>query len=254
MQRFFGVIPARYASSRFPGKPLVDIHGKSMIQRVYEQSLKSSILDDLIVATDDSKIEKHVKSFGGNVILTSDKHLSGTDRCTEVAQKKHWFDPASAKDVLINIQGDEPFLNPGQIDVFRTVFKNKEVQIATLVRMLKDPALIKKDSIIKVVFDKNSKALYFSRSPIPFVRDKKPDEWPKSHAFYHHIGIYAFRLDVLQQISILKRSKLETAESLEQLRWMENGFSIHVEKTEHETISIDTPDDLRRLENNINVK
>lgn len=240
---FIGIIPARYASSRFPGKPLVDMKGKSMIRRVYEQVV--DVLDDVWVATDDQRIEEAVRAFGGKVVMTSDKHRSGTDRCWEAYQ--HVGKPY---DVIVNIQGDEPFIDPRQIQTLKECFSDSEVNIATLVKpFLRDDdfeAKLFNPNTPKVVFNKKQEALYFSRSVIPYVRGAKHTEWLKTTTFYKHIGLYAYRAQTLSELTQLPQSSLELAESLEQLRWIENGYRIKVGITELETIGIDTPEDLER--------
>lgn len=240
---FAGIIPARFASTRFPGKPLVDIGGKSMIQRVYEQV--SKVLNDVYVATDDERIYDAVVAFGGKVIMTSDQHRSGTDRCYEAYTKL----PAEF-DVIINIQGDEPFIQPSQIEALKMCFEDETTQIATLVKPI---AVSETDSLLfnpnspKVVLDKNSCALYFSRSPIPYRRGAEEKDWASLHTYYKHIGIYAYRTQVLAEITSLEPSILEMAESLEQLRWLENGYKIKVGFTDVETVGIDTPEDLEKV-------
>lgn len=241
--KFIGIIPARYASSRFPGKPLADMDGKPMIQRVYEQVIKA--VDDVCVATDDERIEAAVKAFGGKVVMTSDKHRSGTDRCFEAYQKI-----GKGFDVVINIQGDEPFIHPEQIETIKGCFTDDEIQIATLVKPFRpdddfETTLFNPNSP-KVVVNKKMEAMYFSRSIIPYIRGKKYTEWLPNHTFYKHIGMYAYRADVLAEITALPQSTLELAESLEQLRWLENGYKIKVGITEQETIGIDTPADLEK--------
>lgn len=238
-----GIIPARYASTRFPGKPLVDIQGKSMIRRVYEQALQSKALNSVVVATDDERIFKEVESFGGEVVMTAGYHKNGTERCVEAlekANKNKW-------DVVVNIQGDEPFIHPEQINKVVDCFKNDSVQIATLARFLNEEKELNNPSAIKVVRKANGEALYFSRSPIPYYRDAKGEEWVKKHQYLKHIGIYAFRSEVIKKIVKLSPSPLELAESLEQLRWMENGYPIFVDITDKEAISIDTPEDLQKI-------
>jgi len=242
-----GIIPARFASTRFPGKPLADIGGKPMIQRVYEQAEQAQALNAVYVATDDARIFDVVKNFGGNAVMTSDKHPSGTDRCLEAFQKIN--DPASDQDVVVNIQGDEPFIDPGQIDAVCSFFENKETMIATLAKKIVSEQELFNPFINKVVLSAKHQALYFSRSPIPFLRNIKKEDWVKKHDFYKHIGIYAYRAGVLAEIARLKPSPLEKAESLEQLRWLENGYSIHVGITAVESIAIDTPDDLSKITN-----
>lgn len=239
--KFIGIIPARYASTRFPGKPLADMDGKPMIQRVYEQVIQA--VDEVCVATDDERIEAAVKAFGGKVVMTSDKHRSGTDRCFEAYQKI-----GKGFDVVINIQGDEPFIHPEQIETIKSCFTDEQVQIATLVKPFFpdddfESTLFNPNSP-KVVVNKKMEAMYFSRSIIPYIRGKQYTEWLPSHTFYKHIGMYAYRADVLAEITALPQSTLELAESLEQLRWLENGYKIKVGITRQETIGIDTPEDL----------
>lgn len=236
-----GVIPARYDSSRFPGKPLVVIDGKSMIQRVYEQCLKSISINKLIVATDDQRIADHVRLFGGNVTLTSNKHQSGTDRCAEVADNYHEFD------ILINIQGDEPMINPNQIDLLCKCFDNPQASIATLVKKIGSNDELFNENTPKVILNKNSEAILFSRTAIPFLRGKARENWIEKYTFYKHIGIYGFKTETLKILSNLPLSALESAEALEQLRWIENGYRIHAAITDHESQAIDTPEDLEKL-------
>jgi 3-deoxy-manno-octulosonate cytidylyltransferase (CMP-KDO synthetase) len=244
MLKFAGIIPARYASTRFPGKPLVMIHGKTMIQRVYNQA--SKVLDYVCVATDDTRIENEVTRFGGKVIMTSPNHQSGTDRCAE-AIGTFSLQSGSRFDVVINIQGDEPFIQPAQIEKLIKCFDHPDTQIATLVKPVSSVEDIFNPNCVKVVFDKNHRALYFSRSPIPYIRGKENSVWNTDHQFFKHLGIYAYRTDVLEEITRLQQGALELAESLEQLRWLENGYRIMVEETGFETISIDTPDDLDKI-------
>ncbi|HTI58023.1 3-deoxy-manno-octulosonate cytidylyltransferase [Mucilaginibacter sp.] len=239
--KILGIIPARYASTRFPGKPLVDIAGKSMIQRVYEQSKKCHLLTDVIVATDDERIYYHVTGFGGKAVMTSTEHQSGTDRCAEVAGKYPEFD------IIINIQGDEPYINPEQISNVALCFDNADTQIATLVKKIQTEQELFNPNSPKVILNKNSEAIYFSRSPLPHIRGHEQADWLNHFAYYKHTGIYGYRADVLQQITKLPISSLEKAESLEQLRWVENGYRIKVAKTELETHAIDTPEDLEKL-------
>ncbi len=236
-----GLIPARYGSSRFPGKPLVDIGGKTMIRRVYEQVLKTKSIDRAIVATDHTRIMAEVESFGGEAIMTSPTHTSGTERCAEVIQKLD-----EEFQVIINIQGDEPFIDPDQIDMLANMFLEDNVEIATLSKKITDVSDITNINVVKVVVGNNNQALYFSRSPIPFLRGKEVEKWIHNFTFYKHIGIYGYRDKALNKIVKLLPGKLEQAESLEQLRWLENGFSIFVKETTSESISIDTPDDLKK--------
>lgn len=240
--KFIGIIPARYASTRFPGKPLADICGKTMIERVYRQVKKA--LDDVCVATDDNRIADAVKSFGGNVVMTSETHRSGTDRCYEA-----YLNTGSNADVIINIQGDEPFIDPSQIEEIKKCFDDTATQIATLARPF-DPQLgvdaLFNPNTPKLVFDENMFAMYFSRSVIPYLRGVDKEEWAKKMQYYTHIGMYAYRADILQQITRLPQSSLELAESLEQLRWLQNGYKIKVGISACGTIGIDTPEDLER--------
>jgi 3-deoxy-manno-octulosonate cytidylyltransferase (CMP-KDO synthetase) len=236
-----GVIPARYESSRFPGKPLVDIVGKSMIQRVYEQCSKSTSLSKLIVATDDQRIADHVISFEGNVILTSSKHQSGTDRCAEVANNSPEFD------ILVNIQGDEPMINPNQIDLLCKCFENPQASIATLVKKISSNEELFNENTPKVILNKNNEAILFSRTAIPFIRGKAREDWIEHYTFYKHIGIYGFKTKTLKNLGNLPLSGLESAEALEQLRWIENGYRIHAAITDEESQAIDTPQDLEKL-------
>jgi 3-deoxy-manno-octulosonate cytidylyltransferase (CMP-KDO synthetase) len=241
MMKVLGVIPSRFASTRFPGKPLVDIMGKSMIQRVYDQVSLAESLDDIIVATDDQRIFDHVQDFGGMVMMTSSNHHTGTDRCNEVSEKLSGFD------LVINIQGDEPIIDAAQIDLVIKCFKNPKCQIATLVKPIDKIDLLHDLSKIKAVLDTNGKALYFSRQAIPFQK-MDPLNWLSGHQYWQHIGIYAYRTDVLKSIAKLEPSSLELAESLEQLRWLENGFEIYTSVTQHDSISVDIPEDLTRVE------
>jgi 3-deoxy-manno-octulosonate cytidylyltransferase (CMP-KDO synthetase) len=239
--KILGIIPARYESSRFPGKPLIDIAGISMIRRVYEQTLKSTSLSKVVVATDDKRIYDHVKSFGAEVMMTSDKHLSGTDRCGEIALNYPEFD------ILVNIQGDEPLIDPLQIDLLCTCFNKADTSIATLVKKVVSEDELFNENTPKVIINKQLEAVYFSRSTIPFLRGIKHENWLRSHTFYKHIGIYAFRNRTLSEIIQLPVSTLEKAESLEQLRWIENGYKIQVAITELESQAIDTPEDLQKI-------
>lgn len=239
--KVLGIIPARYASSRFPGKPLVDIAGKSMIRRVYEQAKKCIHLSDVIVATDDERIYKHVHDFGGVATMTSPDHQSGTDRCAEVALKHPEYT------VIINIQGDEPYIDPEQISKLAACFNDTGTQIATLIKKVLTGHELFNTNSPKVLVNKLSEAIYFSRSPLPHIRGQEQSNWLASYTYFKHIGIYGYRADVLQQITRLPVSSLEKAESLEQLRWIENGFRIKVAETELETYAIDTPEDLQNL-------
>lgn len=245
--KILGIIPARYASTRFPGKPLALINNKPMIRHVYERAIKAKSLTEVFVATDDKRIEDAVLNFGGKVIMTSEKNRSGTDRCMEAYEKLE--KQGKSFDVVINIQGDEPYIHPEQIDLAASCFNNPDVNIATLAIKLKSEEELFNPNIIRVVFDIHKKALYFSRNPIPFVRNFEKKDWSSQHQYFKHLGIYAYRPQVLRQITMLDTSPLEQAESLEQLRWLENGFKIHVEITEFESIAVDTPEDLLKFLN-----
>lgn len=242
-----GIIPARYASSRFPGKPLVEINGKPMIQRVYEQAKKASAINQVIVATDDERILKFVEGFGGNVILTSEHHKSGTDRCNEVVEKLK----SKNKDfeVIVNIQGDEPYINPEQINQVVSCFSDPNVKIATLAKQISSTDELFNNNINKVIFDKFNNAIYFSRFAIPFQQNVPAEKWLEKVNYFKHVGIYAYRSATLSEITSLKRSKLEISESLEQLRWLENGYKIRVMQTDFESIAVDTPEDLSKFLN-----
>lgn len=239
--QIIGIVPARYASTRFPGKPLVDIAGKTMIQRVYEQALKAKSLSKVVIATDDERIADEVKKFGGEFVFTSTHHQSGTDRCAEVIEQYPDFD------IVINIQGDEPFIEPEQIELLASCFHEEKVQLATLIKPIQSQESIYNPNSPKVVIDVNGRAMYFSRSPIPFIRNGEPGVWAEKHQFYKHVGIYGYRKASLLAITKLPPSSLETAESLEQLRWIENGFYIQTKITDFETVAIDTPADLLKL-------
>jgi 3-deoxy-manno-octulosonate cytidylyltransferase (CMP-KDO synthetase) len=241
--QFAGIIPARYASKRFPGKPLVLIRDKTVVQRVYEQVNNS--VDTLFVATDDKRIYDEVLKFGGKAIMTSADHQSGTDRCAEAVEGI--MEQTGKKiDIVINIQGDEPFIKPEQIDLLKSCFTDKDVEIATLVRKINPGEDIFNPNQPKVILDSEGNAIYFSRAAIPFFRDAEPAEWSYRYVYYKHIGLYAYRTDVLKRITRLPVSPLEMAESLEQNRWIENGFRIKTTMTKWESIGIDTPDDLQR--------
>ena len=241
--KILGIIPARYASTRFPGKPLTMINGKSMIQRVYEQSLKSGLLSDVVVATDDQRIFEAVVAFGGKVMMTSSEHNSGTDRCCEIVEKI-----GDKYDAVVNIQGDEPFINPEQINQIATLISSEESQIASLCKPIKNEDELFDENVVKVVIDNKGKALYFSRQTIPFLRkvDKDEKTWMQARTFYKHIGIYAYKVNVLKEIAALKQSGLELSECLEQLRWLENSYAIKMGVTEFESYSIDTPQDVEK--------
>lgn len=242
--KFLGIIPARYASTRFPAKPLAMLGGKTVIQRVYEQV--AGVLDEAYVATDDERIESAVKAFGGKVVMTSVDHKSGTDRCYEACTKI-----GGDFDVVVNIQGDEPFIQPSQLNALKACFDDPTAQIATLVKpfsVTDSFEALENVNSPKVVVNTNWNAIYFSRSIIPYQRNADKLEWLKGHTYYKHIGLYAYRKEVLKEITSIPQSSLEIAESLEQLRWIENGYKIKVGVTEVETIGIDTPEDLARAE------
>lgn len=289
--KILGVIPARFASTRFLGKPLIDIDGKSMIQRVYEQAKKCKSLAHVVVATDDARIFDHVKSFGGDVLMTAETHQSGTDRCAEVVEKLNFelqtafLDSDSAPVIgkitphfegiftaVINIQGDEPFIQPEQIEKIADILRGGKIKneklkmknrvnvetpnlkletsafdIATLAKKIIRQEDVENPNVVKVVCDSSGRALYFSRSPLPFLRNIDRENWSKSGQFFKHIGLYGYKTSVLLDIARLAPSNLEKLESLEQLRWLENGFSIGVAETDLETIGIDTPEDLVKL-------
>lgn len=238
---FIGIIPARYSSSRFPGKPLAKLGGKIVIQRVYEQV--SKVLGNVWVATDDERISDAVKTFGGNVVMTRADHKSGTDRIEEAYAKIGKQTP-----VIINVQGDEPFIHPEQIESVMKCFDDPQTQIATLGIRFKSIEAVRNVNSPKIVVDNNGYAMYFSRSIIPFVRGVDESEWLSHYPFLKHLGMYAYRADVLKAVTSLPQSSLEKAESLEQLRWLQNGFRIKVAETNFETVGIDTPDDLKRAE------
>lgn len=237
-----GIIPSRYASTRFPGKPLAMIKGKTMIRRVVEQAWKSK-LDAVVVATDDMRIADEVLSFGGRYVLTNPNHQSGTDRCCEALDMLD-----EQFDAVVNIQGDEPFIDPRQINLLVDLISQKETQLASLAKRIDEEDDLFSPNAVKVVMDHEGKALYFSRSPIPFMRNLAQNQWLEKGAFYQHIGIYAYKAAVLRQIAKMQPSKLELAESLEQLRWLENGLSIRMAVTDAINVSIDIPSDLLKAE------
>lgn len=232
-----GIIPARYGSTRFEGKPLALINGKMMIQRVYEQAKKADKLSEVVVATDDERIYNAVVGFGGKAVMTSTKHKSGTDRCCEVVDKI-----GNGFDAVINIQGDEPYINPQEINQIAELISDKDTQLASLCKPVYDEEELMSPNAVKVVFDKNGKALYFSRFAIPYLRNQI------ERTFYKHIGIYAYKCDVLKKVAALPQSGLELAESLEQLRWLENGYTVRMGVTEFESFSVDVPDDIVKIE------
>lgn len=239
MMKVLGIIPARFASTRFPGKPLVDIDGKTMIQRVWEQAGKSA-LDELVVATDNTEIYNHVVAFGGQACMTKESHVSGTDRCYEALELL-----AKRFDYVINIQGDEPFIDPEQINLLIRVLDGK-TEIATLIKSITNAETLFNPNIVKVVTATTGDALYFSRATVPYLRNTPKEDWLSSYTFYKHIGMYAYRCDILEAITKLPVASLETAESLEQLRWLTHGYKIKVVETNIETIGIDAPADIER--------
>lgn len=238
-----GIIPSRYASKRFPGKPLANLGGKSIIQRVYEQAQKA--LSTVYVATDDIRIEKEVKRFNGKVIQTSADHQSGTDRIAEAIRRIEDKEQMEWE-IVINIQGDEPFIQISQIEEILNCFYQPDTAIATLVKAIEKNEDVFNPNIPKVIVNKDMQAIYFSRSPIPYLRNAEKNEWHKKHLYFKHIGMYAYRKHVLQEITHLPSSALELAESLEQNRWIENNYKIRVNETDTESIGIDTPEDLER--------
>ena len=246
--RFVGIIPARYASQRFPGKPLAILGGKTVIQRVYEQVGK--VLDDVYVATDDDRIKNTVEGFGGKAIMTSPNHKSGTDRIEEAVEKI-----GGDFDVVINIQGDEPFIHESQIKELCACFDDADTQIATLGKPFTAEMgmeALENSNSPKIVVDNRGYAMYFSRSVIPYIRNTRREEWIGQFPYLKHIGLYAYRREVLRQVTQLPQSSLEIAESLEQLRWLQNGYKIKVGLTDVETVGIDTPEDLQRAETYLN--
>lgn len=240
--RISGIIPARFASSRFPGKPLIDLEGKTMIQRVYEQAAASGVFSELIVATDDTRVADAVKRFGGTVAMTSPDLASGTDRCAAVAAA------LTDTDVVINIQGDEPLLEPQQIAALAQLFEQMpDLSIGSLAQQLADSTDLQNPNVVKVVLDYQGFALYFSRQAIPFVRGADPDAWLTMGTFYKHIGMYGFRREVLLKISCLPQSPYEKLEQLEQLRWLQQGWRIQMAITNFDTIGVDTPEDAEKV-------
>ena len=242
--KFIAIIPARYASTRFPGKPLAMLGGRTVIQRVYDQVKKA--LDNVIVATDDERIYSHVHAFGGKAVMTGSHHRSGTDRCWEAYSLN-----GGNEDIVINVQGDEPFIQPEQIATIMQCFGDDTIDIATLVKPFPssgDVSALENPNAAKVVIDADMNALYFSRSIIPYMRGIDKALWPSQHQYYTHLGMYAYRASVLAEITRLPQSPLELAESLEQLRWLENGYTIKAGITTTATIGIDTPEDLARAE------
>lgn len=247
MMKFMAVIPARYASTRFPGKPLAMLGGKTVIQRVYEQV--STVLDEVYVATDDERIRQVVEAFGGRAVMTRTDHKSGTDRIEEAVEKiEQQSHLSNLADVIINVQGDEPFIQPSQVRTLMELFDEPQTQIGTLGKRFDSMEAVLNPNSPKIVCDRRGFALYFSRSVIPYVRGKQQSEWIDCYPYLKHLGIYAYRREVLNEVTRLPQSPLELAESLEQLRWLENGYRIRVGLTDVETVGIDTPEDLQRAE------
>lgn len=240
--RSIGIIPARYASTRFPGKPLAEIDGKIMIQRVYEQAKKASALHNVVVATDDERIQKAVLDFGGEVVMTSSEHQSGTDRCLEALRQQEM-----EFEIVVNIQGDEPFISPDQINLILSCFHQENTEIATLVKLIEDEKELWNTNKPKVLMDEDDFAIYFSRQCIPYLRDVEKEKWLEEFNFYKHIGMYAYRAETLAELCALKPSRLERAEGLEQLRWIENGYKIKTAITDEEALSVDSPEDLEQF-------
>ncbi len=243
--KFIAVIPSRYGSSRFPGKPLADIAGKMMIQRVYEQVIQA--IEEVWVATDDDRIAAAVRGFGGKVMMTSEDHRSGTDRCAE-AVSKICEETGRSFDVVINVQGDEPFIMPEQIAILQRPFiEDQGTEIATLIQQIHNLDVLLNPAEAKVALDIHGNAIFFSRLPIPMIFKSEQTEWIEKFNYYCHVGIYAYRTDILMKLSELKEGLLEKAESLEQLRWLENGYAIKTEVTDHATVGIDTPEELEKI-------
>ena len=243
-----GIIPARYASTRFPGKPLVDINGRSMILRVYDEALHSEAFQDVLVATDDERIFDHVQSAGYHVVMTSVAHQSGTERCLEALEI--WEQENRAKyDHIINIQGDEPFIHPEQIRKVASLLTTSDAQLATLAKLITRREEIFNPNVVKVVFDQNMNALYFSRAPIPYLRKVNEIQWTEKQVHHKHIGIYGFTTEALKMVCRLPEGILEKYESLEQLRWLEHGLQIKIDLTGLESVSVDTPEDLLKITN-----
>jgi len=242
---FTAIIPARYASTRFPGKPLAVLGGKTVIQRVYEQV--SKVLGEVYVATDDERIYQCVESFGGKAVMTRPDHQSGTDRIQEAVEKT-----VTQADIIINVQGDEPFVQPSQIKTLMQLFDDPSTQIGTLGKPFESIEAVENPNSPKIVTDNRGFALYFSRSVIPFIRGKERQDWFGEYPFLKHLGVYAYRREVLAEVTKLPQSSLEKAESLEQLRWLQNGYRIRVGLTDVETVGIDTPEDLQRAERFLN--
>lgn len=237
--RSIGIIPARYGSSRLPGKPLALINGKTMIQRVYEQASQSASLSAVVVATDDERILKTVEEFGGKALMTNSEHQSGTDRCLDALNQLE-----EDYEIVVNIQGDEPYISPEQIDLILSCFHSENTEIATLVKLIEEETDLWNPNKPKVIMDEDDFAIYFSRQCIPYMKEHEKSEWQKQFNFYKHIGMYAYRAATLKEICSLKMSRLEKAEGLEQLRWIEHGYKIKTAISDTEAFSVDTPEDL----------
>ncbi len=237
-----GIIPSRYASTRFPGKPLAEIAGKTMIRRVYEQVSQSKLINNVVVATDDARIFDHVLSFDGKAVMTSADHPSGTDRCREAMQLV-----GLSSQYIINIQGDEPFIDPLQIDELAATLADGSAEIATQVSVIDSADVLFDKNVVKAVINNNSEALYFSRMAVPCIRGAEEKDWQNHHSYFRHVGMYAYRSDILEKITQLPVSSLEKAESLEQLRWLENGYKIKCVLTNFESHCIDSPGDIEKI-------
>lgn len=242
------IIPARYASTRFPGKPLVEIKGKSMIQRVYEQTKKATALNRVIIATDDERIASHCEAFGAKVVITKPEHPSGTDRCFEAYKLN-----GEKFDHVLNVQGDEPFLDPQQIDSLSNACKT-DTEIATQMIKCNDHSVLFDKGEVKIILNTNNEALYFSRNVIPAIKGKDEKDWHKHYNYFRHVGMYAYRTDILEKITQLKPSALELAESLEQLRWLEHGYKIKCVETTFDSHCVDTPEDIEKVMRLMNIQ
>ena len=244
--KILGVIPSRYASSRFPGKPLANIGNKTMVHTVYAQASKSNLLDAVYVATDHPHIEAHIQGFGGNVMMTSEKHRNGTERIFELVSRL-----SEEYDAVVNIQGDEPFIQPEQIDLLCEAISQPDVDIATLAKKINIEEELFSPDVVKVIFNTEHRATYFSRQAIPFLRSFEQKDWMSNFDFFKHIGLYAYKTKVLKELIDLAPSRLEQAESLEQLRWLEAGYNIYIRETEMETFGIDRPEDIEKALNHL---
>ncbi|MFC2087597.1 3-deoxy-manno-octulosonate cytidylyltransferase [Bacteroidota bacterium] len=245
---YLGIIPARYASSRLPGKPLLKIDGQSIISRVYKQAKKA--IKDVIVATDDERIVREVERYGGKAVMTSPKHENGTERCAEALDLYEKYSE-TVFGYVINIQGDEPFIQPEQIQLVKECFKDRNAQIGILIKVIDTREELENPNVVKAVINRYNFALYFSRSPIPYLRNTNKDEWIKHFRFYKHLGLYAYQANVLREVTKLESTPLEKAESLEQIRWLENGYKIKALITKYDSQGIDTPEDLENLKRNL---